>query len=119
MRPWLATGLCILAVGCVTTQVQRFDQALRPATSPDSVTVLREAPTCPYTVIAVIESRGESVFDGFEDLRNALVAEAAALGGDAVILGPESTDETFVLTGTAMIKSDRRTLTGEVVVFDG
>jgi hypothetical protein len=59
------------------------------------------------------------VFDSFDDLRDALRAEAASLGGDAVILGPERTDESFVVTGTALIKSDRKTLTGEVVVFDG
>ena len=118
MRPWLSMFLGLLAVACVNTQVQQLDHALRPATSPDSVTVLFEAPTRPYTVIAVIESRGESVFDSFADLRLALCAEAAALGGDALILGQERTDERFILTGTAMIKSERKRLTGTVVVFD-
>jgi hypothetical protein len=119
MRPWLSASLGFLAVACVNTQVERLDHALRPAISPDSVAVLAEAPQQPYTVIAVIESRGASVFDSFEALRVALRAEAAALGGDAVILGQQHTDESFILTGTAMIKSERKKLTGTVVVFDG
>ena len=65
----------------------------------------------------VIESRGALAFDSFGDLRRALRTEAAALGGDAVILGEERTDERIILTGTAMIKSDRKKLRGEVVVF--
>jgi hypothetical protein len=119
MRAWISVCLCLLAAACVSTNVRQLDHALRPARAPDSVSVLAEAPQQPYTVIAVIESRGESVFDSFEDLRMALRTEAAALGGDAVILGQEHTDERFILTGTAMIKSERKKLTGTVVVFDG
>ena len=47
-----------------------------------------------------------------------LIAQAAQLGGEALILGPESTDSEFIFTGTAMIKSDKRNLTGEVIVYD-
>ncbi len=119
MRPWLRVSLCLCAAGCITTNVQRLDQAARPARSPDSVAVLRETPHQPYTVIAVIEVRGESAFDSFDDLRSAMIAEAARLGGHAVILGPESTDTDFILTGTAMIKSDRRNSSGTVIVYGG
>jgi hypothetical protein len=118
MQLWLRVFICFFAVGCINTSVQRVDHAARPARSPDSVTVLLEQPQRPYTVIAVIESRGETVFDGFDDLRVEMIAEAAKLGGDALILGPKSTDAEFILTGTAMIKSDRRRLTGEVIVYD-
>ncbi len=117
MRTWLGLFACLLTVGCLSTSVQRMDQVVRPARSPDSVTVLLEAPQQPYTVIAVIESNTETVFDSFEDLRRAMVAEAAKLGGEALILGPEATDSDFILTGTAMIQSDRRGLTGEVIVY--
>jgi len=95
-----------------------LDHAARPAVSPDAVTVLLEQPQQPYTVIAVIESKGESVFDSFNDLRKEMIAQAAELGGEALILGPESTDSEFIFTGTAMIKSDRKNLTGEVIVYD-
>ena len=118
MRQWLRVSICIFAVGCINTSVQRLDHAARPARSPDSVTVLLEQPQRPYSVIAVIESNGETVFDSFDDLRVEMIAEAAKLGGDALILGPESTDSEFIFTGTAMIKSDRRNLTGEVIVYD-
>jgi len=116
----LALRICalLLAVGCVTAKVRQLDQAVRPARSPDSVTVLLEKPQRPYTVIATIESRGETVFDGFDDLRRKMVVEAAQLGGDALILGPESTKSTFIIIPTALIKSDRRELTAKVIVFN-
>ena len=118
MRQWLRVSICIFAVGCINTNVQRLDHAVRPARSPDSVTVLLEKPQHPYTVIAVIESNAQTVFDSFDDLRKEMIAEAAKLGGEALILGPESTDSEFIFTGTAMIKSDTRNLSGEVIVYD-
>jgi len=117
MRRWLLTSVGLAALGCVSTHVQHFDQVIRPARSPDSVNVLLEEPDQPYTVIAVIESRGESVFDSFGHMRDAMVAEAAQLGGDALLLAQQVTDETFILAGTALIKSDRKRLTGKVIVF--
>jgi hypothetical protein len=117
MRQWLAVSLCILAVGCINTSVQRMDRSVRPARPPDSVIVLAEKPEAPYTVIAVIESSAETIFDSFDDLRKAMIAEAGKLGGDAVILGPKSTESEFILTGTAMIKSERKRMTAEVIVI--
>jgi hypothetical protein len=111
-------SICLFAVGCISTNVQRLDHAARPVRSPDSVTLLLEKPEQPYTVIAVIESKGETVFDSFADLRKEMIAEAAKLGGEALVFGPESTDSEFIFTGTAMIKSERRQLTGEVIVYD-
>jgi hypothetical protein len=118
MRRWLRVCVCILAVGCISTNVQRLDDATRPARSPDSVAVLLEKPQGPYIVIAVIESNGETAFDSFEDLRKEMIAQAAKLGGEALILGPESINSEFIFTGTAMIKSDKRRSTGTVIVFD-
>jgi len=118
MRQWLRVSICIFAVGCISTNVQRLDQAARPTRSLDSVAVLLEKPQHPYTVIAVIESKAKTVFDSFDDLRKEMIAEAAKLGGEALILGPESTDSEFIFTGTAMIKSDTRNLSGEVIVYD-
>lgn len=117
MRKWIGASVLVLTVGCINTNVQRLDDAVRPARSPDSVTVLLEEPQQPYTVIAVIESNAETVFDSFDDLREAMIVEAAKLGGEALILGAESTRSEFILTGTAMIKSDRRHLTGRVIVY--
>lgn len=116
MRQWLGVCVCMFAVGCVNTNVQRLDYTVRPERSPDSVTVLLEKPQQSYTVIAVIESSTRTIFDTLEDLRKEMIAEAARLGGVALILGPSSTDSEFIFTGTAMIKSDRRRMTGEVIV---
>ncbi len=118
MKKWLPISLCIFAIGCINTNVQSLDHAVRPARSSDSVTVLLEKPQQPYTVIAVVESSAKTVFDSFNDLRNELISEAARLGGEALILGPEDTDSEFIFTGNAMIQSDERKLTGEVIVYD-
>ena len=118
MRMWLGVSLCILVVGCISTDVRRLDSAVRPARSSDSVAVFLEKPPRPYKVIAVIEVGGRSVFDSFEDLRESMVSEAAKLGGEAVILLSESTDSEFVFAGNTMIESDRRGLVGEVIVFE-
>jgi hypothetical protein len=117
MHKRIAVLACLLTVGCVSTSVQRLEEVVRPARAPETVAVLLEAPEQPYTVIAVIESKNGSVFDSFDDMREAMVAEAAELGGDAVILGSEDTDERFILTGTAMIKSDERRMRCEVIVY--
>lgn len=117
MRRWLGLLIGPLALGCVSTSVQRLDHAVRPARSPEAVAVLQAQPQQPYTVIAFLTARGRTVFDGFDDLQRDMVAHAAKLGGEALILGPASTDSEFVLTGVAMIRSDRRTLTGLVIVY--
>lgn len=118
MKPWLHFTVCLFVAGCINTSVERMDHTVRPVRSPDSVQVILEQPQQAYTVIAVITSNGETVFDSFDDLCDEMTAEAAKLGGDALILGPESTVSEFILTGTAMIQSDIRKLRGEVIVFD-
>ena len=119
MRQWFGVFVCIFVIGCISTSVERLDDEVRPARSPDSVTVLLEEPRQPYTVIAVIESNSETIFDSFDDIRKEMIAEAARLGGEALILGRESTDSEFIFTGTVMIQSDTRNLSGEVIVYVG
>jgi hypothetical protein len=116
MRLALPLSVCLLAVGCVKANIERLDQAVRPARAPDSIAVLAERPDQPYTVIAVIESSTETLFKGFDDLRAKLVAEAAKLGGDALILGSETTKANVMFTPTP-IYYDRKELTAEVIVF--
>jgi len=117
MRRWIGPILCTFAVGCISTSVARLDSSVRPARSPDSVTVLFEQPPRPYTVIAVISSDGKTIFDSYDDMRKAMVVEAAKLGGDGLILGSENTESKFVFTGQAMIESDTKNLSGAVIVF--
>lgn len=117
MQRWLVVLACLLTIGCVSTRVTRLDDVVRTPSALESVTVLEEAPARPYTVIAVLESNTETVFDGFDDLRDDMVSEAAALGGDALILGPKDTDTDFIFTGIVMIRSDEHRLVGQVIVY--
>ena len=117
MRAWIAGFACLVAAGCVSTSVQRLDDTIRTPRTVETVAVLREAPQGPYTVIAIIESEGRSAFDSFEELRAEMLAEAAKLGGDAVIMGPEATEERFILTGSAMVRSEERTMRCQVIVY--
>jgi hypothetical protein len=118
MRPSLLIAVRLLAVGCINTNVQRLDQAVRPAGLPDSVAVLLEEPDQPYTVIAVVKSSSSTVFDSFDDLRKKMIADGAALGGDALILGPEEKKSTIVFNTGGFVKSDRKDLAGKVIVFN-
>jgi len=112
----LPVALCLLAVGCVSVSAQLLDEVVRPARPPDSVAVLCEEPDRQYTVIAVVESSYEGALKGFEDLRREMVVEVAQLGGDAVILGPESKKAGVIFVPTPNL-FDRKKLTGQVVVF--
>jgi hypothetical protein len=113
----LRFSLCFLAAGCVQASVQRLDPAPRPARSPDSVLVLLEQPDRPYAVLAVVTTTSSTVFDSFDDLRRKLIAEAASLGGDALILGRESTTTTPIFNTVSFVQSERRKTVGEVIVF--
>ncbi|MFC1661657.1 hypothetical protein ACFL3S_09435 [Gemmatimonadota bacterium] len=117
MRLMPGISIVLLAAGCVSAEVQRLDQVPRPERSPDLIEVLFEKPDRPYTVIAVVESKTGTVFKGFDDLRRRLIAEAAKLGGDAVILGAEGSDATMLITAVSQIHSEEKKLTGEVIVF--
>ena len=112
---------CLLAVGCVKVKVQQWDQVERLARASGNVEVLLEQPEQPYTVIAVVESSYDGALKGYDDLREEMVTKAAELGGDAVILGPESkkTGVMFVATPTPMpIFFDEKKLTGEVIAYN-
>ncbi len=119
MRFSLAGATCLLAAACVSTSVKPVDNTARAPRPLDSVEVLEEAPSRAYTVIATIEAGSDLVFDSFDDIRNEMVAQAAELGGDALIVAPDSTETRFILTGTAMIQSDSRRLLGGVIVYEG
>lgn len=118
MRTSILVFACLFA-GCVRTQVHRLDETVRPVRSPEAVAVLTEVPARPYVVIAVLESESGTAFDSFDDMRKEMVARAAELGGDALILDPGVTEESFLLTGTAMIRSEKRRLRCQVIAYDG
>ena len=110
-------AICLLAVACVKVKVQQIDRVVRPSRSPDAVEVLLAEPARPYILIATIESSFEGALKGFDDLRREMVAKAAALGGDALILGPES-KKTGVIFVPTPIYLDKKKLTGKVITFN-
>jgi hypothetical protein len=116
MKSALRIALCLIAVGCIKVKVQEMDEVARPARSPDEVEVLIDAPEKPYTVIAEIESSFEGALKGFDDLRREMIAKAAELGGDALILGPESKKSGVIFVPTPIFY-DKKQLTGEVIAF--
>jgi hypothetical protein len=80
--------------------------------------VLEERPQQPYRVIATIETRGGTLFDSFDDLRRRLIVEAAQVGGDAVILKPESTESNVIMLPTGfLVTSETRELAAKVIVY--
>ena len=113
----LSVFACVVAAGCVTSHMQRLDPDVRPARTPDTIVVFEEAPERPYTVIARVESRSNTVFKGFDDLRATIVNQAAQLGGEAVIVGPESKETEFIILPTGMITSERKKLVAQVIIF--
>ena len=119
MRPalFVFVSVCVLAAACVTSKMQRLDPQVRSPRAPESVAVLEEAPSRPYTVIARVESKADNVFRSFDDLRANIVDQAAQLGAEAVILGPETTETNFIILPTGMIPSEKKKLAGEVIVF--
>ncbi len=117
MRRVLPVTVCLLVVGCVSLKSQRLDEVVRPARTPESVAVLAEEPDRPYKVIAVVEASFEGALKGFDDLRREMIGEAARLGGDAMILGPESKKIGVIFIPTP-IYFDRKKLTGRVIAFD-
>lgn len=117
MKLALAFSIAFLAIGCVSVDVERLDDTPRPEGSPESVLVLSEEPDRPHTVIAVIESKTGAIYQGYDDLRQKLLVEAARLGGDAIILGAEGKESTMLITATGQIHSDEKKLTARVIVF--
>jgi SepF-like predicted cell division protein (DUF552 family) len=117
MKSALRMAVCLFAVGCVKVEVQQMDQVVRPARSPDVVEVLVAEPEQHYIVIAKIESSFDGALKGFDDLRREMIAKAAELGGDALILGPESKKSGVIFVPTP-IYYDRKKLTGEVIAFN-
>ena len=113
----LLVSLCVVVSGCVTSRVLRLDLNVRPAQASELILLFEKAPELPYTVIARIESRTGNVFESFDDLRANIIDQAAQLGGDAVIVGPESRETEFIILMTVMIPSERKKLSAEVIVF--
>jgi hypothetical protein len=117
MKLALRISICLLVAGCVNVNVQQWDEVERPARASDAVEVFLAEPDQPYTVVAVVESSFEGAIKGYDDLRREMIAKAAELGGDGVILGPES-KKTGVIFVPTPIFFDKKIVTGEVIAFN-
>jgi hypothetical protein len=116
MKSALHIAACLVVVGCVKVRVQKADQIVRPPRSSAAVEVFVSEPERPHIVIARLESSFDGALKGFDDLRLAMIAKAAELGGDGLILGPESKKSGVMFVPTP-IYFDKKKLTGEVIVF--
>jgi hypothetical protein len=117
VRTALVVVVSVLATGCVTAQLHRLDPVVRPARVAAEVAVLDAVPDRPHQLIARVEFRSATVFTSFADLRQRIVAQAAQLGADAIVVGPGSTNTEFIFLPTGMVPSERRTLAAEIIVF--
>ena len=99
--------------GCIRAEVFQVSPRLRPQTHPDSVLLLAQEPTRPYTVIALLNV--SSADRSQEKMRQRMLKEAALLGGDAVLLGIGSL--TYIPTGGGEYSGTARLLSGKVIVF--
>lgn len=116
MRSTLPIAACVLVAACVKIRVEQTDPLPRPARSPEAVEVFVGEPERPYLVIARLESSFDGAAKGFDDLRLKMIAKAAELGGEGLILGPESKKSGVIFVPTPIF-FDKKKLTGEVIVF--
>lgn len=122
---FLALLLFALAtVSCTTTSdVKLLDSTARAPTLHSDVAVLVEEPSRPYTAIAMVEVSDQGWGFGLEELKQKILKEAAALGGDAVILGTEASlsGTDFAPIGDTIFGVDdvEKKLIGKVIVYTG
>jgi len=81
-----------------------------------------EDPERPYKVIAMIEVSDEGWDFYLEELKDRMVIETAALGGDAVIIGIESRDSGTIFTpmgagGFIGTNLKEKRILGKVIVY--
>ncbi len=122
MRRLALLVLVLATVGCTaTSDVKRLDNTARASTLQSDVVVLVEEPSRPYSVIAMVEVSDQGWGLGLDALKKTMLREAAALGGDAVIIGTEASlsGTDFVPIGNTVFGADQveKKLIGNVVVY--
>ena len=117
--------LALALTACsVKTDVMRLDTTPRQEKRPVDVQVLLETPSRPHRIIAMIEATDQGWGLGLEKIKAGMVARAAKLGGDAVIIGGRTTTDAgtaFLPIGNAVfgVPSTATNLQGAVIVFEG
>ena len=113
--------LCLVACS-PSADVMRLENAPRPARSAEDVQVLMEEPVQAYTTVAVVSISDEGWGMGLEKLKTKAVAEAAKLGGDAVILGLASREAAVMMMpvgggGAMAAPIEEKKLMGKVIAW--
>ena len=117
----LIVAAAIVAFGCATADVMRLDSEVRPPKSPAAVQLLLEQPSMAYTAIALVEVSAQGWGLKLETLRTKLVAEAAKLGGEAVILSRRTSNAGSMLMPVGNqffnVPLTESGLVGQVIVY--
>jgi hypothetical protein len=99
----------------------RLDDTTRAPTPLSDIDVLVEAPSRPYSVIAMVEVSDQGWGLGLEELKQSMLQQVSDLGGDAVIVGLSSSQSgtAFVPIGNMYygVNQVEKKLLGKVVVY--
>src|SRR5262245_41967799 len=116
-------GLVVLALSsCApTSDVMRVDNVSRRPTDTRNIQVFLDEPAKAYSTIAMVKISNRGWVRSLEELKAVMVTEVAKLGGDAVIVGTETTKAgtVFVPVGNMFygVDSNQKVLVGKVIVF--
>jgi hypothetical protein len=122
MKRLALVALVLAIAGCgATADVMRLDDTARAPTAASKVSVLVSEPARPYSAIAMVEVSDQGWGLSLEELKREMLMQAAALGGDAVIVGIGSSKSgaAFVPIGNMYYAIDQteKKLTGKVIVY--
>ena len=122
MRCSVLVMLVLAIVGCTTTSdVMRLDDIARAPTPLSDIAVLVEEPSRPYSVIAMVEVSDQGWDLSLEELKQSMLNQAAALGGQAVIvgMGTSQSGTAFVPIGSMYygVNQVEKKLIGKIVVY--
>jgi hypothetical protein len=118
----LALAAALTACGTTTNILKLNHAAVRSPTEARLVQILHSEPAAPYSTIAIVEvsDRGLDLASG--TLEAAIAQEAAKVGGNAVIVGPErqKTQTGISLYGDMYLGSSysRTLLVGKVISLE-
>jgi hypothetical protein len=117
----ITIAMAALLCSCVSADVLRLDNTIRPPTDLTAVELLLEEPSREYVAIALINVTDQGWGMRLDDLRKRLVSEAAKLGGDAVILShqEDASGSIIVPVGQMWMASSvtEKKLIGKVVKY--
>jgi hypothetical protein len=124
--PWSARGLTSLLfgllLGCAPADVMHLEQQPRAPKRLSDVQVFLDEPTRPYKAIAMVQASDQGWGLSLDTLKSKMVEKAAALGGDGVILGQQSSQSAgtyFMPIGNALygMNLSEKKLAGKIIVF--